>query len=152
MQRWLQRALEESSPAEPPSDSSATTETKPLDQVIDPLLDRTTLDTILSLRNGPQTLSKVVHMYVESVPPLLNSLNDAIRQDDASEVPKTAHSLKSSSGNVGALSLAGHFKVLEAMGRSQTLEEAARLLAQIETEYEAVCHALLQEIEGFEAT
>ncbi len=151
MQRWLQHALETSNAAEPPFDIKAENDPAPLDPAVDPLLDRTTLDTILSLRNGPQTLSKVIQMYMESAPPLLNSLNDAIRQDNASEVQKTAHSLKSSSGNVGALSLAGHFKTLEAMGRAQALEEAAKLLHQVETEYEAVCHALLQEIEGLEA-
>ncbi len=161
MQRWLQRKLGETSEVEPqtslatdtiPELESSDPEPEPSDKVADSLLDRTTLETILSLRNGSQTLSKVVHMYMESVPPLLDSLNDAIRHENAPEVQKMAHNLKSSSGNVGARSLADHFKALEGMGRAQTLEEAAMLLAQIETEYESVCHALLQEISALETT
>jgi len=144
MQRWLPLAPQPSAPS--------TAADKPIEETVEMLLDRQTLETILSLQNGLQTLSKVVRMYMANVPPVIHSLHDAIHYANAAEVQKMAHSLKSSSGNVGALALAAHFKELERMGQEGNLELAGRLLAQIETEYEAVCHALLQEITALETT
>uniref|UniRef100_UPI0011788FCC response regulator n=1 Tax=Candidatus Entotheonella palauensis TaxID=93172 RepID=UPI0011788FCC len=148
MQSWLEPELQ----LDPEPASPSTAEPVDEDETVESLIDRNTLDTILSLKNGLQTLSKVVHMYMENVPPVIHSLHSAIGHDNAAEVQKMAHSLKSSSGNVGALTLATQFKTLEGMGREQNLEQAGQLLAQIETEYEAVCDALLQEIAQLETT
>ncbi|WP_179137247.1 response regulator [Candidatus Entotheonella palauensis] len=152
LQPWLAPEVKLGGQLAPEPSSPSGTAAEPGDEAAEFLIDRNTLDTILSLNNGLQTLSKVVRMYMENVPPVIHSLHDAIDHENAADVQNMAHSLKSSSGNVGALSLAAQFKELEGMGRKHNLEQAERLLAQIETEYEAVCHALLQEIAELETT
>jgi HPt (histidine-containing phosphotransfer) domain-containing protein len=60
---------------------------------------------------------------------------------------KVAHSLKSSSANVGALRLSALFKELETVGRMNSLEKAGPLLSEIGAEYQAVEGALRVEIQ-----
>jgi len=54
-----------------------------------------------------------------------------------------AHSLKSTSGNLGAMMLAEMCKELEAMGRAGTTDNATLLLHVLEDEYERVREALV---------
>lgn len=55
---------------------------------------------------------------------------------------EAAHSLKSSSAKVGALSLAELCKNLETFGRNNTIDGAAELLMKVEAEYTGVREAL----------
>ncbi|MEW6193400.1 MAG: Hpt domain-containing protein, partial [Bacillota bacterium] len=50
--------------------------------------------------------------------------------------------LKSSSGNIGALTLAAICRELESMGRAGVIEGAAEKVARVEAEYAKVCMAL----------
>lgn len=60
---------------------------------------------------------------------------------------RTAHSLKSSSANVGALNLSALFKELEVMGRARSLDHAGKFLDHAVTEYDRVKQALRQQIQ-----
>jgi HPt (histidine-containing phosphotransfer) domain-containing protein len=75
-------------------------------------------------------------------------LINAVEQGDALETYKAAHTLKSSSGNIGALSLAELFKKLEALAKDQSLDQAKSMLAHISLEYERVRNALQLEMSG----
>jgi HPt (histidine-containing phosphotransfer) domain-containing protein len=86
-----------------------------------------------------------VRLYVSDTPPLLDALRQAVTQGDATTVHQAAHSLKSSSGNLGALTLSALCKELETMGRTHHLAGAPAVLAKLEVEYTAVCTALLAE-------
>ena len=55
---------------------------------------------------------------------------------------KVAHSLKSSSANVGAESLAQMCKEMESLGRAETTDGAAVILIDMEQEFKAVRHSL----------
>jgi HPt (histidine-containing phosphotransfer) domain-containing protein len=57
-----------------------------------------------------------------------------------------AHSLKSISGNLGAMMLAEFCRELETMGRAGTTENAIPLLSVFEDEYERVREALSEEL------
>ena len=59
----------------------------------------------------------------------------------------TAHSLKSSSANIGALKLAELCADLESMGRDKELANAVSTLGILEFEFEAVCDALHCELQ-----
>jgi two-component system sensor histidine kinase/response regulator len=113
-------------------------------------LDGKILSEIRSLQRegAPDLLDKVIRAYVSEAPNLLERLINAVEQGDALETYKAAHTLKSSSANIGALSLAELFKKLEALARDQSLDQAKSILAHISLEYERVRNALQLEMSG----
>ena len=110
-------------------------------------LDPQPLAELKALGN-PGILGKVIQRYTDHSPQLLRTLREAITADDAKAVQNAAHSLKSSSANVGATELAALSAQLEMMGREQNLDDAPRLLAETEAEYAAVQVALANELES----
>lgn len=85
-------------------------------------------------------------MFVKQSQEMVETLRRAIEQNDAQTVFRTAHTLKSSSANVGAVGLAEHCKTLEAFGRQNQLGSAPDLLTQLEAEYGAVLTVLHAEL------
>ena len=112
-------------------------------------LDRKVLAQIINLQTegAPDLLSRVIQAYLKEAPGLLAKLKEAIQQHDPEVVHRTAHSLKSSSANVGALNLSALFKELEVMGRSRSLDHAGQFLDHAVTEYDRVKQALRQEFQ-----
>ena len=112
------------------------------------IIDRKVLDTLQSLRKGkaPDLLSKVLHMYLNHAPQLLNTIRDAVAHSDAPALQRAAHNLKSSSANVGAMQLAAFSKEMEALGKAQQVTQAVSLLATMEAEYTMVEAALQREL------
>ena len=114
----------------------------------DEVLDRKILDTLkIPARNGKRSLlERVIDKYMESSAKLMESLRQAISRGELSEMQKAAHSLKSSSGNLGATKLATLCTELESMGREGTREGSHSLLPVLEVEYKRVCEALAKEM------
>ncbi len=67
---------------------------------------------------------KMVEAYVEDLPMLVTSLEDAIDKKDAGQIQHFAHSIKGSSKNFGANELAAVAKELEDMGRERNIDDA----------------------------
>ncbi|MBM3223750.1 MAG: Hpt domain-containing protein, partial [Candidatus Tectomicrobia bacterium] len=97
------------------------------------LFSRTTLvlEGLLALPRGAASVQRILRTYLDTTPALISALQEGFCQGDAMHVEQAAHSLKSSSSNVGALALAELARALEAMGRAQNLAQAAPLLAGI---------------------
>jgi HPt (histidine-containing phosphotransfer) domain-containing protein len=76
----------------------------------------------------------------------LGTLREAVAQEDAPTLEQAAHSLKSSSSNVGAVTLAALCQELESMGQANDLANPHMLLKKVETEYERVREALTAEV------
>jgi HPt (histidine-containing phosphotransfer) domain-containing protein len=87
-------------------------------------------------------------MYLKSSGELLRKLARALEEGDTETTRRTAHTLKSSSANVGASRLASLSKQLEDAGRSNSLPKAGLLLEQIKAEHGQVVAALQEELEG----
>jgi two-component system, sensor histidine kinase and response regulator len=102
------------------------------------------LDAIRSLQqpDSPDLLSELIEAYFTSSDQLMDSLRRAVRTADAQTVMRSAHSLKSSSANLGALSLAEYCKEMETLGRTNTLADASAVLVKIDAEYAGVCRTL----------
>jgi HPt (histidine-containing phosphotransfer) domain-containing protein len=113
-------------------------------------IDHAALMNIAALQRpgSPPLLQKVISIYFQNSGEILQKLHQALEQGNADETRKGAHSLKSSSGNLGAKQLAFLSKQLEDAGRSNRLEKAGPLLDQIETEHGRVIAALQGELEG----
>jgi HPt (histidine-containing phosphotransfer) domain-containing protein len=91
----------------------------------------------------PSVLQKVIRIYLETSPKLIETIRNSITLGDPEATQEAAHSLKSTSANLGAEMLAAFCKELETMGRAGTTDNAILLLPVLEDEYERVCKALV---------
>ncbi len=104
-------------------------------------------------RSGqPSVLGKIINLYLDVSPVLLQRMQDALSIGDSESLRQAAHSLKSSSANLGATRLAALCKELEQRGRDRRLEDAATLLQEIDGYYAQVREALTVEIEREQPT
>jgi len=118
------------------------------------VLDRAVLEQLSRVRtNGkPELLTRVIKLYVSESPVLIEKLKDAARAGDAARMSSAAHTLKSSSANVGASVLSRYCADVEAHARDGETEQARRCIAKIETEHRSVQSALVSEIESLAAS
>jgi CheY-like chemotaxis protein len=102
------------------------------------------LDNIraLSSDRGAALVHRVISAYVDDTPQHLRTLRQAIAGLDTGNLRKVAHSLKSSSANVGAETLAQMCKEMEHLGRNDSTEGASGILTDMEQEFQAVRHSL----------
>jgi CheY-like chemotaxis protein len=105
-----------------------------------PVLDPDVMQTLQEMAGDE--LSEVINCYLQEAPELLDSIQDAVKQNDADLLYHKAHSLKSSSQALGVQNLAQLCQQLEALGRAGTIDEAEPLVSQAITEYERVKQAL----------
>jgi len=108
------------------------------------VLDPRALDQIRALQapGGTDLLGKIVGVYLESSPALIERLRVALRDGNAEAVREAAHALKSSSASLGATALASLAQQLEAKGRAGDLSRAASIGVQLLAEHQRVVMAL----------
>ncbi len=94
---------------------------------------------------GDTLLRKIISLYIESAPQLLQNLRTALANNDSEAAGRAAHILKSTSANLGAVWLAELCRPIEADARSGQCQPAA--MAAIETEYARVTQILQQHLE-----
>jgi CheY-like chemotaxis protein len=110
------------------------------------VLDRQVLDQLSTLLK-PERLARTINLYLVESPKLIQKMKQAAAASDAPEIVRSAHSLKSSSGNLGAKVLSRYCGDIEASARRADAEEACKIFAKIETEYRCVERALTAEFE-----
>ncbi|MEE9395983.1 MAG: response regulator [Methylococcales bacterium] len=113
------------------------------------ILEQEALDKIRMLQrpNMPSILAKIIHLYLETSPDLMKAVLDATERNDSASLHEAAHSLKSSSANLGAIGLANLCKELEEKGKQNTFDTAPHLIKCIETEYKSAFSALSGELD-----
>ena len=118
------------------------------DQAVSPLAQQG-LDQIRALQRPgqPDLLGKIVSLYLQESPKQLQQMRDAVAGGDDEALRQAAHTLKSSSANLGATQLAELSKELEHRGRDRRLVGAEELLHALEAQYLQVQHALAMELE-----
>ena len=101
------------------------------------LLDPAVLEAIRRLgRPGrPPPLQKVISLYLDSAPALMEQLRRGVADGHPEEVRLAAHTLKSSSLNLGARAFAATCQLIEAQGREAKLYEARVALAGAEAQF-----------------
>ncbi len=113
-------------------------------------LDPGALDNIRKLQRPgrPDLLSAVIEKYMESAPELIDKLRQGINENDVEALRIAAHTLKSSSANLGAEALAKTSLELETMARNRETENLSGLLKRLEADYEQAVAELmsLQEV------
>ncbi len=147
LKRWLPDSLKVGPP--PPRLEDHET---PEQTTASPVLEYKTLEGIRCLQSEGEEdiLSRIIALFLEDTPKQLAGLHQAIGDQDAITVRSIAHSLKSSSANLGALRLSGFFKELEEKGRTNTLTGGAELLVRIEHEFQKIIEPLQAEMVNYE--
>jgi CheY-like chemotaxis protein len=87
-------------------------------------------------------LAQLISIYLEETPSLLQAMSTAVAQGDVGGMQQAAHTLKSSSASLGAITLSKLCEQLERLGHSQSTVGAQEIMAQVELEYEKVKVAL----------
>ncbi len=90
----------------------------------------------------PQIIEDLIVSYQTDSEVLINQLTVAVAQNDIKEIAIAAHTLKSSSANIGALALSELCQILEKQARHNELQDVNGQLAQLNQEYQHVCVAL----------
>jgi HPt (histidine-containing phosphotransfer) domain-containing protein len=93
----------------------------------------------------PELFVELVDLFLTDARGNFEALRDALDRADAEAVEHTAHTLKSSCGNVGAIPLSETCFKLEQLGRARRLDGASELLVSALDEFEQVCVALASE-------
>ncbi|MGK7901193.1 MAG: response regulator [Hormoscilla sp.] len=99
----------------------------------------------LSEMLGPEAqtvMQEVIESYTADAPKLLEAIATAIKESDADSLHRAAHTLKGSSGTLGAMRLSSLCKELDNLARSGSTSPAPGWKQQIEDEYEKVKKAL----------
>jgi len=107
-------------------------------------LNLNSLKQITSLQ--PDLLAKVVAIYFQNSTNLINTIRSAATSGDAAALSMAAHSMKSSSANLGALNLANLCKELEMKGRENNIDGIQTIVSCVEMEYTRVRTALEKEM------
>lgn len=110
-------------------------------------LDTGVLETIRAMDDdGGSFLRLLSEKFQLSAQSQLGDIQNAVSQQDSEVIRKAAHSLKSSSANIGALQLSTYCKELEDIGSAGDLIAAHYKSQQIQTEYQRVLGDLNNEI------
>ena len=111
-------------------------------------IDKTVLDSIRNLKGvgGEKMVSRVISIYLSNAPTLVDGLKESLLGNDAEAIRISAHALKSSSQNVGAMALAHLSLQIEAMGRDGRLEQPGKYIDELDALYPQTVDALKAEI------
>ena len=106
-------------------------------------IDRPSLDALLELVGGDvDSLHELIQSYIDEAPILLENLNSGL--SDPELLGRTAHTLKSSSKDFGALKLSELCFNLEKQAKSNSLADETEQVTQIQRELERCIQELSQ--------
>jgi signal transduction histidine kinase/DNA-binding response OmpR family regulator/HPt (histidine-containing phosphotransfer) domain-containing protein len=108
------------------------------------VLDRSVIDAIRAMPNqrSGDALGRLVGIYLQHTPSAIQQLRVAVDGGQCPEAQRIAHTIKSSSGMLGAMGLAELLSQAEAAGRASSHADLSRLIPVIEAEYQEVHRAL----------
>lgn len=105
----------------------------------------TTLDSdvLTSLRalqgdDEPDIVVELIDLFLASAPKVLQTMQEAIMEGNGARLEQAAHNLKTSCGNLGAVSMATLCQDLETAGRAGDLFSSPEALQRLQTEFERV--------------
>ena len=127
--------------AGPPPAASLPPSTPPGNDAPAPVLDESVLDELAEFAGAE--MHRIVRLFLEDTPALLRTLEQAAAEPDLARMQEAAHTLKSSSANVGAMALSATAKRIEMSARVHKLERPAVAVALLIAEHARARIALL---------
>lgn len=110
-------------------------------------LNRAAIENLREL-GGDEMLVELTEMFIDDAASSLSALKKSVEHGDTTRVERVAHTLKGSSGNMGATRMADICSELEQAGASKDMADAPAQLERLEAEFERVRLALDEEIEA----
>ncbi|MBU8871696.1 MAG: Hpt domain-containing protein [Gemmatimonadales bacterium] len=101
-----------------------------------PVIDESRL--ISEFGEDAEILAELRDLFLQHVPPLYNSILEAVANGDALKLAQDAHSLKGACATFGAPRLAMVCQEFEKFGKAEDTETALGNLALLTEEYESV--------------
>ena len=153
LESWLPDSLEsnvrDDKNAQKPGAASTEAPEGSAPQDAAPVIDRESLDQLRELeRAGSENLlDRVIQEYVSSTPSLIADMREEAARGNADAVREAAHSLKSSSGFLGATRVVALCQNLENLAKEKSMEGVAKALAGLEPAFETAKAALEAEID-----
>ncbi|TDB27199.1 response regulator [Stenotrophomonas sp. ATCM1_4] len=120
-------------PSEVPSAPAAPPSPGPADVPAMAVLDTTVLDELFEIA-GDET-GAIIALFLDETPRLVEQLQQAAAMADNERIREISHSLKSSSGNVGAQALSDAARRIEHAARTGTLERPTVMAALVIAEF-----------------
>jgi TMAO reductase system sensor TorS len=161
IQKWVQRSSDEAAltsaqskavpvePVLPPSDLTEQRTRQAPDRVLldAPLADQV-LDQLRALRRPGRLdpVAKILTSFLESSATYVSAIHQAVVHQDAKALFYAAHALKSSSAMIGAMELSRVLKDFELLGRQGDVAGSHERMAELDSVYEAVRQAVLNEL------
>jgi PAS domain S-box-containing protein len=108
----------------------------------DGVLDPEALEQLHARAGDRDFVVELVDTFLREGPALVETLRGALRDADAQQLRRAAHTLKSNAQVFGARGLAALCQEVEAMARVGVLVDVAELVARIDAEYARVADAL----------
>ena len=96
----------------------------------------------LTATTDAEFVNELIEAYLDDSPNLINEMKTALQQNDHTTFRRAAHTLKSSSASLGAMSLSEISKELEMIGKSEDLNQVDGKLDQLISIFEQVEHEL----------
>ncbi len=107
------------------------------DQV--PLIDHDKLDAVKELAEPGDAdgfFKDLVELFFSRVPVLIKEMLEGVGEGDPTAVSKSAHTLKGTAGNLGAVRLMKLAETLETLSRAGTLDPLPKLLTDIQSAFD----------------
>ncbi|HVD34575.1 MAG TPA: response regulator, partial [Rubrobacter sp.] len=113
-------------------------------------LDLEVIASMRGLQGEGETdiVAELADMFLGDARPRLSALEEAVQNDDAPAIESLAHTLKGSSGNMGARGMSALCARLEDAGASGDLSQGFTLLERLKAEFGRVDRAFEAEIHG----
>ncbi len=163
VQRWIRRPYDRTrlssdqskaglaEPAQPSSNQTEQTAT-PIPVIAQPdvpLVDQV-LAQIRALRRPgrPDPVAQILKSFLDSSATYIGAIQQAMVHQDAAALFHAAHALKSSSAMIGAMGLSSILKDIEFMGRQGNVAGVQTRMDELDSVYEAVKQAVLNELDN----
>ena len=139
LRRWTPTILASAAPG-PEAEPEPVVESKPVTAMLDPA----TLGAIRALQTPcrPDFLAQIIGVYLNNAQQLVSAIETAYTTDQREILLRSAHTLKSSSTNIGALDFAARCREIETATRAGQPEQVDEQIQTLRPEFNRVEAAL----------
>ena len=113
---------------------------------MDQVLDMSVVEELLSFSDDgdPELLLDLIQMFLDDGPEKVRAVHEGLQAGDFEKMERAAHSLKGSSGNLGARLLQDTCEKIQLATRQRQLDESRRLTTDLDREFADAEAALRQ--------
>lgn len=149
LQRWLPRQALVPGPSTGAPSADAESAASAAQARALPILESGVIDELYEVA-GADTI-RILQLFLEDAPGIIERLEAAASNRDSMQLRDLAHTLKSSSANVGAQALANAARRIELAARTGTIERPSVMVALVIAEYARARLALLGQVTRLQA-